>query len=220
MNDNTIKKIWAQLNNAKLVRYILLLALGWGIFQIISYFATVIVVFIFAAILVFLLSYPVRWSERFLPHGIAVIIVFLLSLIVLLGLIATLGFTILSQAQELLNQAPQFLDFVISILDRLQDILTNLNLRVDFQAIEEGLRNQFLTLIGTGFTTIQGLLFNFIDLILIAVVAFFMLLDGQRVWNFILKIFPSHYRHRITLAIQQNFLAHIPHFNLKYTEIT
>ncbi|MBD2531863.1 AI-2E family transporter [Nostoc flagelliforme FACHB-838] len=207
MNDVNIKKLWDQLNNAKLIRYVLLFALGWGIVQLLSYFATVIVIFIFAGILAFLLSYPVRWSERFLPHSIAVIIVFLLSLLILIGLIATLGFAILSQGQELVNQAPKFLDSVIALLETLQGLLRNLNFQVDFQAIEEELRNQVLSFIGSGLVTIQGLLFNFIDLVLIAVVAFFMLLDGQRVWNFILKLFPQNFRGKLTVAIQQNFLG-------------
>ncbi|MBD2361578.1 AI-2E family transporter [Anabaena minutissima FACHB-250] len=207
MNETNIKRIWNQLNNTKLIRYVLLFALGWGIIQILSYFSTVIVIFIFAGILAFLLSYPVRWSERFLPHGIAVIIVFLLSLLVVLGLVATLGFAILSQGQELANQAPKFLDSAISILDKLQIFLTNLNFRVDFKAIENELRNQVLSFIGTGLVNIPNLLFNFVDLILIAVVAFFMLLDGQRVWRFALKIFPENMRNKITVAIQQNFLG-------------
>lgn len=207
MNEIDIKKYWEQLNNAKLIRYVLLFALGWGIVQVLNYFATVIVIFIFAGILAFLLSYPVRWSERFLPHSIAVIVVFLLSLLIVIGLVGTLGFAILSQGQELVNQAPRFLDSAISLLERLQSFLTNLNFRVDFRAIEEELRNQALSFIGTGLVTIPGLILNFIDLILIAVVAFFMLLDGRRVWNFILKIFPENLRNKLTVAVQQNFLG-------------
>ncbi|MBD2344422.1 AI-2E family transporter [Anabaena subtropica] len=207
MNKPNSNKLWEQFNNTKLIRYILIFAFAWGIVQFLSYFATVIIIFIFAGILAFLLSYPVDWSERFFPHSIAVILVFLTSLLIVLGLIATLGFAILSQAQELVNQAPQVLDSAISLLERLQNILANFNFKVDFQTIEEEIRSQALAFIGTGLVTIQGLLFNFIDLVLIAVVAFFMLLDGRRVWNFILKLFPENIRPKITAAIQQNFLG-------------
>jgi predicted PurR-regulated permease PerM len=207
MNEPNIRKFWQQLNNSRLIRYVLLLAIGWAISQIIAYFSTVIVIFIFAGILAFLLSYPVRWAERFLPHGIAVILVFLLSLLVVGGLITTLGFAVLSQFQQILEQAPQFAEYVISVLDSLQNILTRFNFNVDFQLIEEELRNRILAGIGTGWATFQGLLINLIDLILIAVVAFFMLLDGKRVWNFLMKVFPANVRERLTLAIQQNFLG-------------
>ncbi|MBE9199505.1 MULTISPECIES: AI-2E family transporter [unclassified Nodularia (in: cyanobacteria)] len=207
MNEPNVIRLWKQLNNTKLIRYVLLLAIGWAIVQVFAYFSTVIVIFIFAGILAFLLSYPVKLSERFLPHGIAVVIVFLVSLLVLGGLIATLGFAILSQFQQLLEQTPQFIDYAISLLDKLQNILTRFNFKVDFQVVEEELRNQVLAVIGTGWTTAQVLLTNLIDLILIAVVAFFMLLDGKRVWDFLIKIFPANVRNKLTLAVQQNFLG-------------
>jgi predicted PurR-regulated permease PerM len=207
MNDNTIKRFWEKLNNTKLIRYLLLLALGWAIVQFLSYFSTVIVIFICAGILAFLLNYPVKWSERFLPHGIAVIVVFLLSLFILGGLIATLGFAVLSQFQQLVEQAPQFIEYAISLLDSLQNILIRFNFQVNFELIEEELRNQILSGIGTGWATFQVLLTNLIDLILIAVVAFFMLLDGERVWHFIIKFFPTNIRQHLTTAIQQNFLG-------------
>ncbi|WP_414562699.1 MULTISPECIES: AI-2E family transporter [unclassified Anabaena] len=207
MNEPSVKKFWDQLNNTRLIRYVLLFALGWAIIQVLAYFETVLIVFIFAGILAFLLNYPVKWAERFLPHGIAVIIIFLLSLLILGGLVATLGFAILSQFQELLNQAPQFLDYVISLLDTLQNLLTRFNFQVDLQAVEEELRNQILAGIGTGWTTFQIIITNLVDLVLIAVVAFFMLLDGKRIWNFIIKIFPPNTRDKLTSAIQQNFLG-------------
>ncbi|MEA5513120.1 AI-2E family transporter [Nodularia sp. UHCC 0506] len=207
MNEPSIKRFWEQLNNTKLIRYVLLLALGWAIVQVLAYFSTVIIIFIFAGILAFLLSYPVKWSERFVPHGIAVLVVFLISLLGLVGLIATLGFAILSQFQQILEQAPQFVEYVISLLDTLQNILTRFNLKVNFQVIEEELRNQFLAGIGTGWTIFQILLTNLVDLILIAVVAFFMLLDGKKVWDFIIKVFPKNVGRKLTLAIKQNFLG-------------
>ncbi|MDB9375354.1 AI-2E family transporter [Nodularia sphaerocarpa] len=207
MNEPSVKRLWDQLNNTKLFRYVLLLVLGWAIVQVLAYFSTVIVIFIFAGILAFLLSYPVKWSERFLPHGIAVIVVFLVSLLVLGGLIATLGFAILSQFQQIVEQAPQFIDYVISLLDMLQNLLTRFNFKVDFQVVEEELRNQILAVIGTGWTTFQVLLTNLIDLILIAVVAFFMLIDGKKVWDFIIKVFPPNVRNKLTMAIQQNLLG-------------
>jgi predicted PurR-regulated permease PerM len=207
MNKPVTKTWWSQLNNSKLLHYLLLFALGWAIVQVLAYFEAVIVTFIFAAIIAFLLNYPVQWVSHFLPRGIAAILVFLLSLLILGGLIATLGFAILSQAQQLLGQAPQILDYVVSTLDRLQNLLSEWNIQVDFNALEEQLREQALAGIGMGFTTIQGLLTNFIELIIIAVIALFMLLDGKRVWNFLLKVFPEHFRQRLTMAIQHNFLG-------------
>lgn len=200
-------QLWVQLNNAKLVRYLLLFALAWAIVQVLAYFETVLVVFIFAAILAFLLNYPVRWVSRFLPHWAAVISVFLISLLILGGLIATLGLTLVSQSQQLLEQGPQLFNFALELLGNLQSLLSRWNLNVDFSTVEAQLREQALSTLGVGFATLQNVLFSLVDLILIAVVAFFMLLDGQRLWQFVVRIFPRHLQQDVTIAIQKNFIG-------------
>ncbi|MEB3179729.1 MAG: AI-2E family transporter [Nostocaceae cyanobacterium] len=207
MNEPQTKSLSSKLNNSQLIRYLLFIGLGWSIVQILRYFQTALVIFIFAAVIAFLLSYPVGWLSLFLPHGLAVILVFLLSLLLLGGFIATIGFSLLSQAQQLIGQFPQLLDNAISAIEQLQTFLNNRNLPVDFGVLEQQLRNQVLSGIGFSLTTFQGILGNLLDLIIIVVVALFMLLDGNRLWNFVLKIFPISIRSRLTEAIRRNFLG-------------
>ena len=195
------------MDNSKLIRYLLLLALGWAIVQVLSYFQTVIVIFTFAAILAFLLNYPVQWLHRFLPHGVAVGLVFLLSLVILGSLGITIGLAIVSQGQQLLSQSTDFVTSVIPLVEHLEQILNNWNLQVDFGVIEEQLRNQALSGIGVGITTLQTWLSHLIDLVLIAVVAFFLLLDGERLWTFFLKNFPMSFHGKLTATIQRSFLG-------------
>lgn len=200
-------KLWEYLNNTRLIRYLLLFAFAWAIVQVLAYFETVLVVFIFAAILAFLLNYPVKWACRFVPRWLAVVLVFLLTLLVLGGLMATLGLAVVSQAQQLLKQAPQFLESAIALLTNLQSFLQSRNITVDFSTFETQLREQALGLIGMGFATIQTVLFSALDVILIAVVGFFMLLDGRRLWDLIMKLFSPRLRQELTTAIQKNFLG-------------
>jgi predicted PurR-regulated permease PerM len=207
MSKPSRQNIGSQLNSYQLLRYLLLLALGWAIVQVFGYFETVIVIFIFAAILAFLLNYPVKWIQRWFPHNIAVFIVFLVSLLLFGGLAITLGVAVLSQGQQLLDQSPELLQGLLDLLDYIQEGLARRNLELDLTAIEERLREEALAGIGVGLMTVQKLLSNLVDLILIAVVAFFMLLDGRQVWNLFLKLFPSHWRSDITRAIQKNFLG-------------
>lgn len=207
MDTLSTRKAWEQLSNAKLTRYLLLLALAWAIVQVLAYFQTVLVIFIFAAILAFLLNYPTRWVSRFMPRGLAVITVFCLSLLLLGGGLATLGLTMVSQAQQLLEQAPELLNSLLEILENLQTLLTRLNFNVDFSTFEAQFREQALATVGVSLAALQNVLFSLVDLILIAVVAFFMLLDGKQLWNFVIRIFPRHLREDITGAIQKNFLG-------------
>ncbi|WP_333452705.1 AI-2E family transporter [Microcoleus sp. herbarium5] len=172
-----------------------------------AYFETVLIVFIFAAILAFLLNYPVKFVSRFIPRWVAVVLVFLLALLILGGLMATLGLAIISQAQQLLQQAPQFLESAIALLETLQSFLQKRNITVDFSTFETQLREQALGIIGMGFSTLQNVLLNLLDVIVIAVVGFFMLLDGKRLWNLIVRLFPASLRDDLTRAIQNNFLG-------------
>ena len=91
MSEPSAKNLLSRLNNSRLIHYLLLFGLGWAIVQVLAYFETVIVIFTFAAILAFLLNYPVQWLHRFLPHGVAVGLVFLLSLVILGSLSITIG---------------------------------------------------------------------------------------------------------------------------------
>ena len=202
-NDN---KMWKHLDNNRLVRYLLLFLLAWVLMQTIVYFETVLVIFVFAAILAFLLNYPVTRMSRFMPRWLAVLSVFLLTLLIFSTLTATLGLAIVSQVQQLLEQAPQLLNSAIASLKNLP-LLQNENITLDFQAFEAEIRAQALSLISSGLATIQNLLYSLLNLVFIAVVSFFMLLDGKPLWNFVLRFFPTHIRSDLTEAISQNFLG-------------
>jgi predicted PurR-regulated permease PerM len=196
-----------------LVRFLLFFASGWALTQLLAYFETVIVIFAFAAIVAFLLSYPVQWLERYIPRGLAVILVFLLSLMIIVGLTVTVGLSILSQAQQLINSITLFLNSLVPLTGQLEEFLRERNIQVSLNAIQQQLQNQILSglSLGIGYTlsTVQIFFANFINLILIAVIAFFMVLDGQRLWAFILKLVPKHSRNRFAIIVKRKFLGFV-----------
>ncbi|MBW4534367.1 MAG: hypothetical protein KME09_10580 [Pleurocapsa minor HA4230-MV1] len=79
MNDTSVEKFWHRISIRALIHFLLFLACGWAILPVLTYFETIITIFSLAAIIAFLLSYPVRWLNRFLPYGVAASLVFLLS---------------------------------------------------------------------------------------------------------------------------------------------
>ncbi|BAY13036.1 AI-2E family transporter [Calothrix sp. NIES-2098] len=201
------KNFWQKLNNLALVRFLLLVASGWAIILLLDYFQGVIVIFTFAAILAFLLSYPVRWLRHFLPHGLAVLVVFLLSIVVLGGIAITLGLAVLSQGQQLVDSITNFLNSLAPLIERLENFLRSRNLQIDLDFIQEQLRNQAINSLVNSLAILQQFLTNFVTFILIAVVAFFMLLDGEKIWQLILKIVPRQRRARFTHVIKRTFLG-------------
>lgn len=206
-NESYLSNIWHQLNNLALIRFLLFFASGWALLQLLAYFETVIVVFTAAALVAFLLSYPVRTLERFVPRGLAVILVFLLSVVLLVGLTVTVGVTLLSQGQQLIDSMTDFLNALAPLSARVEAFLRERNFQVNLRVVEEQLRNQALAGVVASVTVVQVFLTNLVNLILILVVAFFMLLDGGRLWQLILKFVPLHLQRRLVRTIERNFLG-------------
>lgn len=198
---------WERLNNSALLRFLLLFACGWAGLELLDYFEIVVVVFASATVLAFLLSYPVRWLRRFMPQGPAVLIIFTIALALIGGLCITIGIAVLSQAQPLTDSIADFLTSLSPRIEQLELVLQQWGIQADLQSLGEELRNQAIGLLGAGFGLLQALLANFLNAILIAVVAFFMLLDGARIWQWVLKAVPVQRRRRITVTIQKNLLG-------------
>jgi len=207
MNDSKSRNIWNKLNNWMLVRFLLLFASGWVIVQLLDYFQTVIVVFSFAAILAFLLNFPVNFLRRFLPRSIAVVITFLISIMIIAVLIITIGLTISSQGQQLIERTSSYLNSLIVSTQQLENFLKPYNLKIDFSIVEDQIRNASASIFSISFNILQSILTNFITFIFIAVISFFMLVYGEILWTFIIKIVPQEQRQKFTDVIRRSFLG-------------
>ena len=207
MSQPKHQSIWDNFNNTKLIRYVLLFILAWAIVQIVAYFSSVIIIFIFAAIFAFLLSFPVQWAARIMPRAVAIVSIFLLTSLILVAIVATIGTAIFSQIQQLIAQAPQLLESAIASVDRSIVFLQRWNINIDLSELETQLRTQVPSTVGFGLAMLQNIFGNLLDLIIIAVVAVFMLFDGKRLWNLLLRIFPMGMRDRVTEVVRKNFLG-------------
>jgi len=200
-------KWFDRLENRRLLRFLLLFALGWIGVQLLKFFATVVLIFLLSAILAFLLNYPVRWVERYLPHTAAVTLVFLGALAIVIGVGLTLGFGIIGQLQELLSTLPDQVDTWINLLNDIQRWLERWNLEIDFRQIESELRNYAFAGLEFGFGKLQFVFSLLLESIIVAVITFFMLLDGQRLWQYLLSFLPEPWQERVPRDLQRNFLG-------------
>lgn len=196
-----------RLSNSFIIHFLLLFAFGWASLQLLIYFKTVIVIFTFAAILAALLNYPVRWLRRFFPRTVSVIFVFLVSLSIIIALAVTLGLAILSQGQQLINRVLEIANSVGSLVEQLEVFLQTRNLQVNLNVIAEPIRNFALSSINYIINFLGSSLTNFINLIFIAVVTLFMLLNGKNVWRFVLKIVPENSRQRFADTVEEKLLG-------------
>ncbi len=196
-----------RLTNERLTRYLLLTALGWAIAQVLNYFSSVLSIFIVASILAFLLSFPVAALSRWMSRSTAVAVVFLGTLTLIGALGITLGLAIVAQAQQLLSDVPYQLDLFLAWLEPVGEFLRSRRLEINIDALEEQLRQQALLALEAGFTTAQKLVLGLVEAILVAVVTFFMLLDGERPWRWCLGRLPPTLQLRVPEAIRRNFLG-------------
>jgi predicted PurR-regulated permease PerM len=199
--------LWTYLNTSFLVKYLLLFACGWAAIEVLDYFRIVVVVFSCAAILAFLLSHPVRWLRRFLPHNIAVLAVFIVAAAVIGSLFITVGLAILAQGQPLIDNLADFLTSLTPRVEQIEQSLQRWDVQIDLQTVSAQLKDQAVGLLGAGVGLLQALFGNFVLSILIAVVTLFMLLDGDRLWNLVIKAVPTAQRDRVTKTIQSSLLG-------------
>jgi predicted PurR-regulated permease PerM len=199
--------LWDQLSHMALVKFLLLFACGWAVVEILAYFQIVVAVFVTATILAFLLSHPVAWLSRWLPRPVAAALVFVCSLLTIVTILTTIGLALLSQGPRLAASLAEFLNSLTPKLENLEATLQTWNISVDLQALEAGFRSQALGLIGTGLGLIQAMLANFVIGILISVVTLFMLLDGHRIWRWLLSWLPADRRDRFSQIVQRNLLG-------------
>lgn len=198
---------WNMLSNLALVRFLLLFASGWAGLQLLAYFETAVAVFTIATLVAFLLNYPVRALQRFLPRSLAVALVILFAILIFGGVTAIVGVTLLSQGQQLIDSVTEFVNALAPLSERIEEFLRARNLQVNLRVIEEQLRTQALAGIVSSIAFLQVFLTNLVNLILIIVVASFMLIDGERLWQLVLKFIPRNLHRRLNLTIERNFLG-------------
>ncbi len=201
------RPLWKSLGTSSLLRYLLLFACGWAAVELLEYFEIVVVIFTSSTILAFLLNHPVRWLNRWLPHHIAVFIVFTVAMTLIGGVVVTIGLAVLSQSQPLIDNLTVFLTSLTPRIEALEESLQRWNLQIDLQSLGVQLRDQAVGLLGAGIGLLQALLSNFLHSILIAVVTYFMLLDGARLWFWIISKAPEAERTKITETVQDSLLG-------------
>lgn len=190
-----------------LIKFLLLFASGWAMMQLLAYFRLLIVIFVTATILAFLLSHPVTWLSRWMPRGIAAVGLFLVCLIIVIGLSATVGLAVISQGQQVIDSLREFLEALSPWLHQVEATFKVWNLNVNLQNLDVQVQNQVGQLLTTGLGLLQATLTNLITVVLTAVVTLFMLLDGAQIWWWLLQRLPISNREAFNTVVQHNLLG-------------
>ncbi|MBW4633137.1 MAG: AI-2E family transporter [Iphinoe sp. HA4291-MV1] len=183
------------------------LALLYLLFRLFQHPITIVSI---AAILAFLLNYPVKFFERIAltrPRAVIIVLLVTLTLLVILGV--TLVPMVIDQTIQLLNKIPDWLTTSQVNLEDIEALAKKRRLPLDLRVVSNQINAniqslvQQLASVAVGFagTLLSGLL----DMILVVVLAFYMLLYGDRVWSGLFYFLPPHIRFPLTTSLQLNF---------------
>jgi predicted PurR-regulated permease PerM len=182
----------------------------WLLSVLFNYFNHPITILSVAAILAFLLNYPVKFFERArITRTQAVIIVLLvtLTLVVILGV--TLVPVVIDQTIQLLNKIPDWLSASQANLKQLEAFTKQRRLPLDLQVLSNQINASIQNLVqqlASGAVGVAGtLLSGLLNLVLVVVLAFYMLLYGDRVWYGLINLLPSQIGTPLTVSLQLNF---------------
>ncbi len=182
----------------------------WLLSLLFRYFEHPITIVSIAAILAFLLNYPVKFFENVgIARTKAVIFVLLLSLTLLVVLGVTLVPIIVDQTTQLIDKIPDWLADSQANLQNLESFAKQRRLPLDLRIVSnqinaniEKLVQQFASgAVGVAGTLLSGL----INFMLVVVLAFYMLLYGDRVWDSLVNLLPKHIRKPFTSSLRLNF---------------
>lgn len=182
----------------------------WLLSQAFRYFEHLITVLTISAILAFLLNYPVRILERFrLKRDQAVIIVLLLTLTLLGFLGVTLVPILIDQTAELLKNIPDWLKASNENLNQWEIWARERRLPIDFKGFITRITSRIDTqvqavaaqAVGLALGTVSGLL----DVVFVIVLAFYMLLYGDRMWQGLVSLLPPQIGIPLSESLRLNF---------------
>lgn len=182
----------------------------WILSQVFRYFEHLITTVTIAAILSFLLNYGVRFFERARFSRVqAVGLVLLVALTLLMIVGTTLVPILIQQITQLLQGIPNWLDESRRNLEWLDSFNRSRRLPLDLtrlgDQINARIENQVQIVLeqfpGFAIVTLSRLL----DTILIIVLAFYMLLYGDRLWQGLLNLLPSRLGIALRESLRLNF---------------
>lgn len=191
-----------------LITWLLILVTSWVTLKSMSYVGELLSILITAALIAFLLSYAVAVLSRFLPRNVAAVLVYLVAGFTVVLIALTLVPLVFNQARQLVANFPSLLQSAQDQLTTFQNWSLQHNLPFDVRILVSQLlvrvQAQAEAIATKGLGLVVGTFNWVLDLILILVLSFYMLIDGERIWLSITNIFSPQIRSGLTEALQRN----------------
>ncbi|MGG6268791.1 AI-2E family transporter [Leptolyngbya sp. AN03gr2] len=191
-----------------LITWLLILVSGWLTLNALTYFGELISVVVTAGLIAFLLNYPVARLSKILPRAVSAAIVYLFAGLIL-GIVAvTIAPPIFQQAQQLVTNLPNLIASGQEQISELQAWSQERRLGFDLSFLQQQLsvqlQDQTKSIASTGIGLVLGTFNWVLDFILILVISFYLVLDGEKIWSGLTGIFSRPIREALTNSIRDS----------------
>jgi predicted PurR-regulated permease PerM len=191
-----------------LITWLLILVTGWATLNALSYVGELISILLTAALIAFLLNYAVAVVQLFLPRSVAAVLVYVGAAVAVVFIALTLVPPVFNQARQLVTNLPSLLEQGQQRLVSFQDWSVAHNLPFDVRILASQLlariQTQAEAIASTGLGLVVGTFNWFLDFILILVISFYMLIDGERVWRGLTSFLSPRIREGLTQSLERN----------------
>lgn len=191
-----------------LITWLLILVTGWVTLNALSYVGELISILLTAALIAFLLNYAVAAVRPFLPRSVAAVLVYLGAAVAVVFIALTLVPPVFNQGRQLVTNLPSLLEQGQQQLASFQDWSVAHNLPFDVRILASQLlarvQAQAEAIASTGLGLVVGTFNWFLDLILILVISFYMLIDGERVWRGLTSFLSPNIQDELTQSLERN----------------
>ena len=186
----------------------------WALSNIFQYFRSILVTVLIAALLDFLLSYPMaRLEKTGLKRGQAAILVLLLALLGFTFLGITVVPFVIDQGSQLVSKLPEWFDSgrtqLLMLDNKFQEWGWPVNLDGIISQTNDRLKQEIQSIAGEALNlTINVAVFTankLLDVVLTIVLTFYLLQHGEEVWNGVVSLLPGQWRLPFSETLRDSF---------------
>ncbi|MGL5079984.1 MAG: AI-2E family transporter [Microcoleaceae cyanobacterium] len=192
-----------------LITWSLILVTGGLTISAFEYVGELIGILITAGLIAFVLNYAVATLQHYVPRGLSAALVYLIAAFVVVIIALTIVPPIVIQGRQLITKFPDLVESGKQQLIQVQAWSTERNLPFNFVVLQQQLFAKLQggsdSIAARGFGLVVGTFNWFIDFILILIISFYMLLDGERLWQGITRFFSPKVRCILTESLVKNF---------------
>lgn len=187
---------------------------AWLVIKTLQYFQPLVAIVMLAALLAFILNYPVQFLQQHgNRHSVAVVVVFLLTLLILMGLGITLVPRLIEELSQIVVTIPDWIVASNQRLENLQAWAEQRHLPVSLSLLDtpitklssDGLQSIANPLLSLTMSTVGSAT----DIVFTIVLTFYFLLDGESIWKGIFQWMPNHVTALCEQSLEQNFQNYI-----------